>query len=180
MLICTHKLHWTGSPSQWIHHCPLAYTQSIVLYFTQWTYSFIIFSVLSNISTWFEIGFVCVCVRVFWNIQCFCSRPVSDVWLFLAVCSPAGAFGWVQLLVFLPVLYLCACTLVLPAGLLFSRLVSLSFFWQKAVDVPTRRRRDFNPIHLRRFPKFPREDIAVRDERVCLSLVFCLYFCACD
>lgn len=33
------------------------------------------FSVLGNGSTWFETGFVCLCV-LFGNIQCFCSRPV--------------------------------------------------------------------------------------------------------
>lgn len=33
-------------------------------------------------------------VCVFGNIQCFCSRPVLDVWLFLAVLSPEPLAGF--------------------------------------------------------------------------------------
>lgn len=150
------------------------------------------FSVLGNGSTWFETGFVCLCV-LFGNIQCFCSR--SDVRLFLAMFSQEPLAGF-NCLVFLPCstcvhvdLSACPPPFALSASLLYS--------WHKPADTPSspdgcaqtfsqRRARTetSNLFTWQDFPNPPRENSAGGESREFVSVAFSVYLsfsvCLCD
>lgn len=171
-------------PSQGTPRCPLtARVHCSVLHRLNTRCSFCTLSVLTPVrsfqpslsgSVFACLGTLSASVRVpLWCLVIF-SRVFSlwSPWLGSTACFSSRA---------LPV---CVCV-CLPARLPFSLSVSLSFSDRKRQTRPPQppppapkalrqTLRDFNPIRLTRFPESPDENTAVGDERVCLSLIFCL------
>lgn len=108
----------------------------------------------------------------------------------------SGAFGWVQLLSFPSLLYLCACTSIRMPAVVRSVGIAPLFLTQTGrhpllprrlcADVlsETCMHRNFKPIYLTRFPESPPHENSAAGEKqgVCLSCFFSLSFsvCLCD
>lgn len=106
------------------------------------------------------------------SVLLFPSR--SDVWLFLALCSLSGAFGLVQLLVFLPVLYLYVCHSLCRCHSLFSDRERKTF---STAAARRRTHQGFNPTD--KISQIPptRENIEVGDKFVPNSLSLYILLC---
>lgn len=106
----------------------------------------------------------------------------------------SGAFGWVQLLSFPSLLYLCACTSIRMPAVVRSVGIAPLFLTQTGrhpllprrlcADVlsETCMHRDFKPIYLTRFPESPpMKTVQLEKSREFVSVAFSVYLslCAC-
>lgn len=151
------------------------------------------FSVLGNGGTWFETGFVCLCV-LFGNIQCFCSRPVLMSGYFQPCSLRSLWLGSTAQFSFpaLPV-----CMYIYPHARRRSLCRHRSFIPDTNRQTPPPpqtvvRRRSLRDVHAQRLQTYlldkisripPHENSAAGEKQgVCLSCFFSLSFsvCLCD